>query len=235
MSTDPILRLLTALLRGRLEQDTAFARNAPRLLGIAFVGAAIFGAVVGTYRGGVQPLAAALKMPLLFLVPTLVVLPAMRALGSTANERVAWRPLAIAALVGIARSAILAAGTAPVLWLLFSVHPGYHLSVLVMAGTLALVGLPGLLTTSRAIPGRRRGLATLCAVGLVGLVSAQTGWLLRPFVVRPTAEIALLRTVEADVFSSLGQSALSTVGIYDGWDARRAGLVGRIAEPEDRR
>ena len=51
--------------------------------------------------------------------------------------------------------------------------------------------------------------------------------LLRPFVVRPRAEVSFLRPVEANVFTSLASTGRSARGHYRGWDARGAGLLGR--------
>ena len=46
---------------------------------VAGFGAALLGAVCGSYRGGIQIAFAAVKMPALFLVPLLVALPAVHA------------------------------------------------------------------------------------------------------------------------------------------------------------
>jgi hypothetical protein len=46
-------------------------------------------------------------------------------------------------------------------------------------------------------------------------------------VVRPRAEISFLRSVEADVFSSLKSTGSSARGRYRGWEAEGAGLLGR--------
>ncbi|MFN7143973.1 MAG: hypothetical protein ACK4YP_09370, partial [Myxococcota bacterium] len=105
------------------------------------------------------------------------------------------------------------------------------LSVLLFAGMLVLAGLPGLAAIARAIPagGHRRWTAAGGSLLLVGLILAQTGWLLRPFVARPTTAVALFRPVEGDIVSGLGTTAASSVGFYRGWDAERGGLLSRDA------
>ncbi|MCA9686181.1 MAG: hypothetical protein KC457_28685, partial [Myxococcales bacterium] len=105
----------------------------------------------------------------------------------------------------------------------------YHDAVLAMAACLALVGVPGLWTLTRSLPsgGRNRPLATVASVAVLGVLLAQSGWLLRPFVVRPRAEISFLRPIEANVFSSLASTGASAKGHYGGWDARGGGLFGR--------
>ena len=44
--------------------------------------------------------------------------------------------------------------------------------------------------------------------------------------VRPTAEVALLRPIEEDVFSALWWTSSSALGIYDsdGWEAEASGM-----------
>lgn len=243
---ESILKLAGVLLReperliGRERDEEQTIDNlallAPRLLAITLLGAALFGVVIGSYRGEMQYLYAALKTPLLLLIPVLIGLPAIRAFHDACEIEVAWSRLALAALVSVARTAVLATACAPVLWLYLSLHPDYHRAVLSMAACLALVGLPGLLTMIAALPegGRQRPLASLASVAVLGILLAQSGWLLRPFVVRPRAEITLLRSVEADVFSSLASTGSSARGHYRGWEAEGAGLLGRTAasEPE---
>ncbi len=200
---------------------------APRLLSITVVGAAIFGGVVGAYRGGIQVPFAALKMPLLFLAPVALGLPAVRALFAVDTDAVAWHKLGLAGLVGMARAAVLAAAFSPVLWLYYSVGPDYHAAILALAGSLALVALPGLTTLARALPraGRRQVLATVGALSILGVLTAQAGWVLRPFVARPNAPVTLLRPVEADVFSSLGASWSASQGRYQDWDPKAPRLL----------
>ncbi|MEQ1569900.1 MAG: hypothetical protein ABMA64_29975 [Myxococcota bacterium] len=190
-----------------------FAVLAPRLLAITVASAVVFGAVTGSYRGGIQVGFAALKMPLVFLVPLLAALPASRAMYRVSGVELDPTRLGLAGLVGVARAALLAAALAPVLWLLYSLDLPYHLAVVVFAGMLALAGLPGLATLGRVIPGTARA-AALGSVFVLGLVTAQTGWVLRPFVARPTAEVSLVRPLEGDITGSLLRSPLAALGVY---------------------
>ena len=225
--TSRVLRDPKGLVLSALD-DEGFARLAPRLLTITALGAAIFGMVVGSYRGGIQVLYAGVKMPLLLLVPVVVSLPAIRSLYLAAELDVDRRSIGLAALTGIARTAVLAAAMAPVLWLFWSLGVSYHAAVLTLAGALAVVGLPGMVTVVRSLPsgGRRRWMATAGSLAVLGLVTAQTGWLLRPFVARPAAEVTFLRPIEEDVFSSLGATQRSAVGDYSReWEPETAPFI----------
>lgn len=205
------------------DRPEGVAALTPRLLTITAGGAAILGAVVGSYRGELQMVYVAAKMPFLLFIPVLVTLPAVHAAWRAAEVQITWQRLALASLVGLSRSAVLAAAAAPVLWLLYSMQVDYHLATLAMVAVLGAVGLPGFFTLLGAAPrgGRTQGLATLGCLVLLGLTSAQTGWLLRPFLARPTAEVAFLRPIEADVFSALFSTSRSATGYYPGWEVSR--------------
>lgn len=214
---------------GDASEGARLAQLAPSLLAIIAASAAVFGMVVGSYRGELQYVYAAIKTPALLLLPVLVGLPAVRAFHAACELEVGWSRLALAALIAVARTAVLAAATGPLLWLYLSLHPGYHQAILAMAACLIAVGLPGLMTLLRSLPegGRHRPLASVASLCVLGLLLAQSGWLLRPFVVRPRAEVEFLRPIEADVFSSLASTRRAAQGDYRGWDARPAGLFGR--------
>jgi len=246
MNRPGVLSLISKVLRdpGGLVQaaDTSedFSWLAPRLLGMVLVGATLFGVVVGTYRGGLQLAFAGVKMPVLLLAPIVVALPAIRALYGFCDVHTSYARIALAGLVGTARTAILAAALGPAVWLLYSLEPDYHLSILILAAALMLVGLPGMTVVARSLPdgGKHRWAAALGSMLVLGLVTAQAGWLLRPFVTRPTAEVSFLRPVEEDVFSSLGATTRSAMGVYSGWDVQSQGLLGsglsRDDDPERR-
>ncbi|NVB41348.1 hypothetical protein G6O69_26155 [Pseudenhygromyxa sp. WMMC2535] len=213
-----------------LDEDERLAALAPKLLALTLIGAGVFGVVLGSYRGQLQYLYAGLKAPLLLLLPMLVGLPAIRAFHGACELQLSWSRLALAALLAVARTAVLAAALAPVLWLYLSLHPGYHAAILAMAMSLAVVGLPGLSTLTRCLPtgGHSRALATFASVAVLAAVLAQSGWLLRPFIVRPRAEISFLRPIEANVFSSLSSTSRSARRDYRrSWDAEAAGFLGR--------
>ncbi|MFO7566306.1 MAG: hypothetical protein R6X02_26925 [Enhygromyxa sp.] len=224
-----LLRQPERLLAG--EDEAARDRLAlltPKLLGITVLGAGIFGLVIGSYRGELQYLYAAIKTPALLLLPVLIGLPAIRAFFGACELELGWSRLALAALVAVARTAVLAAACGPVLWLYLSLHPDYHRAILAMSACLIAVGGPGLWTLIRALPegGRHRPLASFASLVVIGVLLAQSGWLLRPFVVRPRAEVDFLRPIEADVFSSLASTRRAAKGEYRGWDARPGGWLG---------
>lgn len=226
-----LLRLCARVLRAPHELVDAdgrvpLAELLPALLVLVAIGGGLFGLVIGSYRGGVQHVFAAVKLPLVLLLPLVVSLPACRALYLAAGVRVSYERLVFAAMVGMARAALLAAAAGPALWLLYSVALDYHVAVMLLCGALAIAGGIGLVTTARLLPagGQLRPCAHAAALAIVGVVLAQSGWLLRPFLVRPRAEIAFVRPLEADVFSSMNAALDSSRGRYRGWDAEAVPL-----------
>lgn len=201
---------------GRAEDRRAFAHAAPRVLLVAVASAALFGAVVGSYRGGAQIAFAALKMPLLLLIPLVVALPAVGALFHVAGRPVAAQRLSMAGLVAVARTALVAVAAAPVVWLAFDGGVVYHGAIVLLAGVLVLAGAAGLPSVARGLgpPTARTRIAALVSVVLLAAVTAQTGWVLRPFVARPRAEVTLLRPIEGDVLGSLVRAPLAALDLY---------------------
>jgi hypothetical protein len=194
-------------LLARADDPQVLGRLAGPLLGLTALCAGLFGLVVGTFDGGWQLLWATFKMPLVLLVPVIVTVPALRALHAADGQPVSLPRAGLAALVGSARVAILTTALAPLLWLVYSLQPPYTLALLLMAGGLSLCGLPGLIFVGRALRPAGRGsfAAVTATVLLVGVVIAQTGWLLRPFVVTPGARLTVLCPRSGDVFSGLLQ------------------------------
>ncbi len=238
MSASPrrgsLLRLCAQVLRspGELVDGSgrvALAELLPALLVLVAIGGGLFGLVIGSYRGGVQHLFAAVKLPLVLLLPLVVCLPACRALYLAAGVALSYERLVFASLVGMARAALLAAAAGPALWLVYSVSLDYHTAVLLLCGALALAGVVGMVTTARLLPegGQLRWCAHVGSLAIAAVVLAQGGWLLRPFLVRPRADIAFVRPLEADVFSSMNAAFDSSRGDYRGWTAREVPLFER--------
>jgi hypothetical protein len=201
----------------RYEDPRAAGLVVGPLLSLLLLGAGLFGAVVGSFDGGWQLLYAGIKLPAVLLLAAVVSLPALRVLHAQEGRSVsAWRA-GLAALVGCARVALLSTALAPLFWLIYSLDPPYVLAILMLVGGLSLVGLPGLITVARALSpaGSLRFGPTLATVGLLGLVMAQSGWILRPFVVTPGAELTVLCPLSGDVVSGLGRRLRGRVPVDD--------------------
>lgn len=231
-----ILALSTRVLRDPHalvnDADTALASTAPALLAISAAGAALFGIAVGSYHDPLQAAYAALKLPVLLIIPPLVTLPVLHAVATACGAPVGYRRLAMACLAGMARTGIIAAASAPMLWLPYSIGLEYHLAVIAFSAALTFAGLPGLTVIARAIPesAQFRFLAGVGVVALLGLVMAQTGWLLRPFVLRPSAPAALFRPVEGDFVLAMTANGINAAGFDMEWAPQVEGLARRVRQ-----
>lgn len=189
------------------------------------LGAGAFGAVVGAHRGGVQMLYAAVKVPLMLLGTMAICAPAFIGLARALGVRLPAREVVTVSLGACARAALVLAGLAPVLWL-FEGFMGYHSVALAITGGCAVAGgaAAGLL-----LRGLRRGgggwAAGLAFLAVFGVVGSQTGWLLRPFLVRPrTTTVPFVRGLEGDLLDAVRRSSRSAAGVYDRDDPDRSTL-----------
>ena len=234
-----VLDTCAALLRdpvalGRGDPRATLQTHGTALLGITIASAAVLGAVVGSYRGGVQLAYAAIKTPVLWLLPVVVALPAVHALYRVFGIAVDYGQVALAALVGTARAALVLGVASPALWLALSIHIDYHRAIVALCAALVLAGGLGLYTIAAILPGHgaRKVGAHVLAVAAMGVVLAQGGWVLRPFIARPRADVAFLRPVESNVFASVAASWRSAQGRYEGWETRREGLLATPEAPD---
>ncbi len=214
-----VLRRPLVVVEAVTHDREALAWALPRLVLLVLLGGAVFGAVAGMHRGGPQILFAAVKLPLLLLIPPLIVMPAARALVVLEGHVLSPERLAAAALVGMARTAVLSTALTPPLWLLYRAGLPHRTALLVLLGALALVGLPGLLTVTRAVfpPWVPRG-PRAALILLLGMTFAQTGWLLRPFMSLHGDDYPVVCGVNRDIFQGLAGRLGSSRALDRSWD-----------------
>jgi hypothetical protein len=186
------------------------------LLATVALGAGVFGAVVGAYRGGVQVVYGAVKVPLLLLGTMAICMPAFVALARALRVRLSAREVVTLTLGACARFALVLAGLAPVLWLLAG-WLGYHATALVVALACGLAGLSASGLLFRGLTRRGGGVAAgLAFLAVFAVVGGQTSWLLRPFLVRPrTTQVPFVRAIEGDLLDAVWRSGRSAAGVYD--------------------
>jgi hypothetical protein len=186
-------------------------------LGCLVLGAALFGGVVGSFRGGAQIGFSAIKLPLALLATLVVSVPAFFALTIGFGGRARFVSIAALSLAASARGALLLAASAPVLWLAVDRGLGYHSAVVFAAVLYALSGVSALGIVLRGLGGSVRALVTAAACGIVFFgVLGQTAWMLRPFFGRPSqASIPFVRPREGSFADAVSRSSRSAVGVYD--------------------
>jgi hypothetical protein len=215
--------IVTELLRDpadvadRCERPEGLRELALTSLACLVLGAAIFGGVVGSFRGGPQVIFSAIKLPLALLTTLVVTVPAFCALSVGFGGETRFRTVAAVALAASARGALLLAGCAPVLWLAVDRGLGYHASVLLATAMYLASGVAALGIVLRGLGGSFRAVVTAAACALVFFgVLGQTAWMLRPFFGRPSQQaVPFVRPREGGFADAVVQSSKSAAGIYD--------------------
>ncbi|MCA9620982.1 MAG: hypothetical protein KC731_18295 [Myxococcales bacterium] len=188
----------------------AFARSC--LIAIV-VGGALFGAAVGSFRGGAQIAVAAAKIPVVTLLTMAVAGPALLAIAA-AFGRLWTLPQAIALMLAAgARSSLVLGALSPVLWLAVDLGAGHQAAKLAATLAYAAAGLSGASLLLRGL-GREAGQlgAAGCFAAVFLVAGAQTAWVLRPYLGDPRDEVVPVLVsdrVEGGVLGSLRGSPWS--------------------------
>jgi hypothetical protein len=180
-------------------------------------GAAAFGGVVGSFRGGAQIAYAALKLPLAVVVTLAIAAPAFHAIAASFGRAWPMRSVVALALAAAARSSLVLLALSPALWLLLDWGGDYHLAAVAASLAYGVAGLSALGVLVRGLgEGPNRAVTALAFVGIFFAVGGQASWILRPYLVRPRTEgVPFLRGREGSFADAIVTSARSAAGIYD--------------------
>jgi len=216
-SVDELLRAPRDVLQ-RIEQGRELLAQARAMVLTIVLGAGLFGAAMGAFRGGAQILYAGVKLPLSVLLTTAICAPALSALNAGLGRRAELRRDLSIVLCALARTSLAMAAQAPLVLLAVRFGVSYHALVLLTVGCCLLsgaIGLSLLIAGLRASDGRAVGWTILALLTVFGLVGTQVSWTLRPFMVRPrTPEAPFVRSVEGSFLDAVSRSLLSARGIY---------------------
>lgn len=191
-------------------------------LGIIVLGGAVFGAVVGSFRGGEQIAYASIKLPFALVMVMVITVPAFHAIGAALGQRWTFQTVVALSLASLGRGALVLFAVAPMLYLAIDLGLQYHSTALVAVLAFGLAGVAALGVLLRGIELPRCRIAGALAMAFVFLaVSGQTSWVLRPWLLRPRAEsVPFLREREGGFVESIVTSARSAV-IHRGTDEQR--------------
>lgn len=211
-----MLRSPSAIARRCREDDDVRSVALVALASIA-IGGAVFGAAIGSFRGDAQIAFAAIKLPLVLIATLAICAPAFHGLAAALGRPWPIRTVFAIALAAAGRAALVLLACAPIAWLAFDCGLPYHDSILLTAGAYALAGLAALGVILRGLGDGSARFATVLAFAAVFLaVSAQTAWILRPWIGRPSQEeIPFVRATEGSFGEAVWQSGKSAQGIYD--------------------
>ncbi len=196
MSAGVLDRLLRA--PSTVAEDCRQERGAAEIAQAAIiaiaVGAALFGGVVGSWKGGWQVMFAALKLPVVSIATFAVCAPAFYALAQVFGRPWPLRAVVSFMLAAGARLSLVLLASAPVLWLMIDLGAPYPLVKLAATLAYTLGGLAALVLLIKGL-GAERGRAALVTlfVSVFLLTGGQTAWVLRPYIGNPerSAGVAL--------------------------------------------
>jgi hypothetical protein len=219
-ATHPVDRLMRD--RPGLVADVTAGRDvasiARSMLVVIAAGGALFGAAIGSYRGGVQIAYAAIKLPLVLLLTAALSAPALTAFN-IALDRPArlTRDLALA-LCALGLGALALAAQAPLVMVARALEIGYHQTTMLVVACCAVAGAASLVFLLRSLHlqagfGAMTVASLLCAVAI--LVGGQLAWTFRPYLVRPrTVDVPFLRSTEGNLIEAVQDTMRSLQGDY---------------------
>lgn len=214
---DELLRDRAAIL-ARIRSGAGLADLVRTMLLTIAVAAAIFGAALGSYRGGVQIAYAAIKLPLVLLLTAALCAPCLSAFNAALDRPFGLRRDVALVLTALAFGSLLLVAQAPLLLLFAMLGAGYHTSILLTCACAALAGLASLILLGRGVRARsprHANTASLALLLVFAVVGAQMAWTLRPYLVRPrTPEVPFVRSIEGSFLESVLTSMDSARGHY---------------------
>jgi hypothetical protein len=215
---DQLLRDRAAVLE-RIRGDVDLIGLARTMIFTIAAAGAVFGAAIGMYRGGVQILYGALKIPLLLLLTAAICAPGLSAFNAALDRPVSLRRDLALVLCSLALGSLLLVAQAPLVLLASSIGADYHSVILLVFACCAAAGLGSLVVLGRGVraaSSERVKSAVFALVILCSVVGAQMAWTLRPYVVRPrTEKVPFVRAIEGNLLESVSQSWRSARGYYD--------------------
>lgn len=205
--------------RAAIESRTALAARTRTYVQVLVACTAVFGASLGFYRGGIQILFAAIKLPIVTLLMLAVVAPLLYALNR-AFERPADMSRDVAQLVAsLARGALVLAAELPLIWAAHAVGADYHRLILLTVLSCSVAGVVSFWFLWSAISVTKIGrvLVALMVLATMGVVGAQASWVFRPFLVQPLAtSVTFMHPLQGSFSEAIGQSLSSVQGGYRG-------------------
>jgi hypothetical protein len=206
-----------AEVRAAIESRTALAARTRTYVQVLVACTAIFGASLGFYRGGIQILFAAIKLPIVMLLMLAVAAPLLYTLNR-ALERPADMAREVAQLVAsLARGALVLAAELPLIWAAHAVGADYHRLILLTVLACSVAGVVSFWFLWKAISVTKLGrtFVALMVLATMGVVGAQASWLFRPFLVRPRAtSVVFMHPLEGSFSDAIGDSLSSAQGHY---------------------
>ncbi|MEM8637492.1 MAG: actin-binding WH2 domain-containing protein [Cyanobacteria bacterium P01_G01_bin.54] len=170
---------------------------------------ALYGMILGSFKGGLQILVSAVKLPALYLITLAICLPALFFFEVVAGSQRKFMQYLVLLLGAMGVISVMLLGFAPVTLffrLSLSDYTFFQLLNIFILGLASVIGVQvfyrGMvaLTASEDLALKQRQLAMKLWLVLYGFVGSQLGWTLRPFFGSPGKPFELFRDLESNFF-----------------------------------
>lgn len=187
------------------------------------LGAGLYGATIGLWRGGLMAAYVSIKFPLLIFLTTVCNTGINTLLALVMGSGIGFRQTLLVQLMSYTVAALILAAMAPItLFILLNTPPlesgnrmGHGLFLLLNVGIIAVTGLLANISLYSFLLARtaRRGMARRILFAWVAgnlFVGAQLSWNLRPFIGSPHLEIQFLRPnpFDGNFYETVVQAAM---------------------------
>ncbi|MFP4007450.1 MAG: actin-binding WH2 domain-containing protein [Spirulinaceae cyanobacterium] len=183
---------------------------------------AFYGAIMGSYSGGLQMIASALKLPALYLITLLICLPSLFFFDIVAGSKRTFAQYLALLLSAMAAMSVMLFGFAPItLFFRLSISDYIFfqfLNLFVLAAT-GIVGVHffyrGMLYLDEHDAEKPQYRLTILKSWLVlyGFVGSQLGWTLRPFFGAPGMEFQFFRQLESNFYLQVIRMIGNVLGV----------------------
>ncbi|NET31626.1 MAG: actin-binding WH2 domain-containing protein [Cyanothece sp. SIO1E1] len=196
---DYILRAQTALFE-QIHSQQELPRIAVSMLILCSLLSGIYGLTMGMYHGVLQTIAAAIKLPLLFVLTAIICVPSLYTFNVLLGQRFKFMQTVALMVTTLGTTTILLASLAPIAFFFGITTQNYQFLLLMHVTIFGLCGVYGVRYLYRGcsyiafrMEQPLNNLLLRIWIVIYAVVGMQLGWRLRPFVGSPDSAFQLFR------------------------------------------
>lgn len=174
---------------------------------------AVYGAVLGSTHSLLQTMSSAAKLPVLFLVTSIICIPALYIFSILFGSNQRLKQSVALILSAITITAVLLLSFAPITLFFMLTTSGYQFFKLLNVLFFTIAGIVGMVSFSQGMHllsvsdkkegTKRRSLVLYLWIALFAFVGSQMAWTLRPFVGYPGARFELVREFGGNFYANI--------------------------------
>ncbi|MDJ0717827.1 MAG: actin-binding WH2 domain-containing protein [Prochloraceae cyanobacterium] len=170
---------------------------------------AIYGAIIGSFHGGLQMFSSAIKLPSLYLLTLLICLPALFFFDVVLGSKHSLGQYLVLLLASISLISVMLFGFAPITLFFRLSIDDYNFFTLLNVAVFTVTGLIGVnffyrsmifLNNKQEEQREKSRIILKSWLVLYGFVGSQLGWTLRPFFGSPGKSFELFRDIESNFY-----------------------------------